>query len=279
MTVLDYNLLKPDSYTFVSQAHNTVSWLDHVVTAGTGKDLIENMCILQGYITSDHLPILCQYNITCENVCVSYSSDSSSTKRINWSSLGSMQLASYCNNSQTLLGNIHQDRELLCCTDTRCKSQSHLNALDKLYNQIVSTLYTSSSHLLPEGESGPNSKYKTIPGWNDYVKEAHEQAREAFILWQINNKPRNGPICDLMKTTRAQFKRSLRYCKANEDRTCADALAKRLLSRNNVDFWKYVYKMNKTGRVKDANCGQACYYGHPDIFIFFRAVLHYLLKN
>jgi len=74
--------------------------------------------------------------------------------------------------------------------------------------------------------------------WNDYFKIAHSDAREAFLLWQSNSKPRFGPICDIMNSSRSRFKQCLRFCKSNDDRARADALANKLLLNDNVCFWK-----------------------------------------
>ena len=49
MVIADSYILCNNSYTFVSSAHNTVSWLDHVVTTKSGCDLINNgpiTCVL-----------------------------------------------------------------------------------------------------------------------------------------------------------------------------------------------------------------------------------------
>ena len=49
-----------------------------------------------------------------------------------------------------------------------------------------------------------------------------------------------------MKTTPARFKQCLGFCKSNEDRAKADALANNLLQKDNISFWKDVFKMNRT---------------------------------
>jgi len=86
-----------------------------------------------------------------------------------------------------------------------------------------------------------------VPGWNEYCREAHEQAREAFLMWQSNNKPRQGYIFNLMKTTRASFKYALRFCRSVENRSKADALAKEFLLKDPKVFWKHVKKLNNNG--------------------------------
>ena len=80
--------------------------------------------------------------------------------------------------------------------------------------------------------------YKHIPGWNEVCGEIHDQARDAFQLWRLNGKPRFGPLCDIMRSTRSQFKNALRQCKKVTTGKNADSLAKKLLHRDNKNFWK-----------------------------------------
>ena len=42
------------------------------------------------------------------------------------------------------------------------------------------------------------------------AKDAHAEARSAFLLWQSNNKPRQGYIFKDMKVFRFRFKYALR---------------------------------------------------------------------
>ena len=57
--------------------------------------------------------------------------------------------------------------------------------------------------------------YNIVPGWNEYVKEHHLHAKDALWWWNLNNKPRNSPIYEAMRTTRAHFKYALRFVKWN----------------------------------------------------------------
>ena len=60
-------------------------------------------------------------------------------------------------------------------------------------------------------------------------------------------KAMQGPVFDLMKTTRARFKYALRYCKSIETRAKADALANKLLLKDDNMFWKDVKKLCSSG--------------------------------
>ena len=57
------------------------------------------------------------------------------------------------------------------------------------------------------------SKTCSIPGWNDSVKDLHEAARDAYLLWKHSGKPRQGVVYDIMKQARAKFKYALREIK------------------------------------------------------------------
>ena len=146
-------------------------------------------------------------------------------------------IVKYRNNTTTVLSNLVLDHDTLICTDITCTNKEHMASIDKMYTQIINALYDLSTFLLPNVRTGSN--IRAIPGfWNEYVKEAHSEARDAFLLWQCNSKPGSCSICHRMKTTRARCKQCLKFCKSNEDRAKADALANNLLQKDNISFWK-----------------------------------------
>ena len=86
-----------------------------------------------------------------------------------------------------------------------------------------------------------------VPGWNDYVKEAHTEARYYYILWRDMGKHKHGPYCELMRKTRLHFKYLLKQCQQREDMARADAMAKSMQAKDAVSFWKNVSKTYKKG--------------------------------
>ena len=75
--------------------------------------------------------------------------------------------------------------------------------LNNFYGHITSYIQLATSKCIPSFTN--HSKFKIIPGWNDYVKESYAIFRDA-LKWLIsNNRPRFGIIYG-MRTTRAQFK-------------------------------------------------------------------------
>ena len=59
-------------------------------------------------------------------------------------------------------------------------------------------------------------------------------------MWRDAGKPRQGPICDMMKLSRARFKYLLRFIKQHESQLRKDALANKLAQGKPDEFWKDV---------------------------------------
>ena len=57
LVVSDAKLLPPDSYTFLSDAYGTTSWLDHVIATSNSHSLIRDMKVCYDKISSDHHPL------------------------------------------------------------------------------------------------------------------------------------------------------------------------------------------------------------------------------
>ena len=91
------------------------------------------------------------------------------------------------------------------------------------------------------------AKTNIVPGWNDYVKEAHTEARYYYILWRDMGKPKHGPVCELMRKTRLHFKYMLKQCQQHEDMARADAMAKSMQAKDADSFLKKVSKTYKKG--------------------------------
>ena len=64
----------------------------------------------------------------------------------------------------------------------------------------------------------------SIPGWNDSVKDVHEAARDAYLLWKHSGKRRQGVVYDIMTQARSKFKYALRVCKSNTNSIISDKI-------------------------------------------------------
>ena len=53
--------------------------------------------------------------------------------------------------------------------------------------------------------NSPKQKHN-VPGWNKDVREKHKAARQAYIYWIDNHKPKSAPLFDIMKESKKEFK-------------------------------------------------------------------------
>ena len=126
-------------------------------------------------------------------------------------------------------------RDALLCKNPKCTI--HHTDIDCFYSAIISAIKIFASHCTPPSTAS-TKPYNIVPGWNEYMKEHHLHAKDALWWWNLNNKPRNGPIYEAMRTARARFKYALRFVKKQEDIARADSLARDLYDNDVDGFWK-----------------------------------------
>ena len=134
-----------------------------------------------------------------------------------------------------------------------------------MYCCIVNALHCAALNVIPVTRANcrPTADDHNIPGWNDLIKAAHSDARDAFKLWVASSKPRQGEEFDSMRFYRAKFEYLLRKCRREEATIRADILASDLSNNDSTLFWKHVSKQNN-GSLKLADTvGGAT--GHADI--------------
>ena len=68
-TLSDSVYMPDTSFTFHSDAHDTVSWLDHAVSSFSMHEIISEMDVLHNYLTSDHFPLSMCIQIGAKDEC------------------------------------------------------------------------------------------------------------------------------------------------------------------------------------------------------------------
>ena len=237
LTISDSIFCDPNSFTFYSDAHESVSWLDHCVCNGNLQSNVKDVHVSYDFTTSDHFPMHATFEFHQSRVNTGEENENPPVRKIKWQTLSSDDLSSYRDFTETHLNAIQMDPILLSCKDSDCDDSTHHEALDLMYNSIMNSLRQSSDTFV---QQTARKKKHVIPGWNEYCRTVHTDAREAFLLWVSNGRPRTGPILRQMQVTRAAFKQSLRRCKASTSRTHADNLARKLLMKDSRSFWAEV---------------------------------------
>ena len=238
-------------YTYISDNGCNCSWIDHILSTASLDSLITHMRVLDDVIVSDHKPVSCylQCNVLV-NKCSSAESLEHSSRVPHWTA---------CNDSTHYKYEIYLDNALKMVdipvevlnrsfdVDV-CKTR-----IDKFYCEIVDCVKVAVSSVIPTRQCHYNSEFN-VPGWNTYVREKHDVARDAYRSWVLDGKPKYGYSFDCMKRTRAVFKLAVRYCKNNIEQMKADACAEGLIDNDCHKFWRNVYKISNNRATNFATC-------------------------
>ena len=230
------------TFTYVSDAHNSTSWLDHFICSRGVQSLVTGIHIIDKLPSSDHLPV----GLVVSACVISAKHNSVPKKKqqvkqcpiFKWTEANDFDIRKCGNSTAAHLGKV-QIPESFTCTNCICSENLHRNDINKLLDEICSALRKSSLETINICKKTSCQDY-VVPGWNDYVKEAHCDARNCYILWRNMGKPKQGPICQLMRRSRLHFKYLLKQCQQREEMVRADAMAKSLHSKDVSTFWKNV---------------------------------------
>ena len=239
----DTLLLPSDTFTFISSSHDTVSWLDHVLSTTSGHSLFTNISVKSDFITSDHLP-LC-FSISIDNMHVPIiPADSTSRDSLisyNWYGASDVNLSDYNSCTRAELAKIKLPFDALQCENVDCTS--HRKDIDLFYYNIINTLINCTKRCIPVLKLHENNY---IAGWNEHVSYYYNISRIEFKWWVSNNRPRQGSIYHAMRSSRARFKYALRQCKLDERLIVSEKLADHMKNHEINDFWKDIRKHSKS---------------------------------
>ena len=126
--------------------------------------------------------------------------------------------------SNTLLGRIDVNNDAFTCCELNGNNVEHQHEIDSAYTQIIHALHDAGAKCIGVRKCKQNC---VTPGWNDHVVELHLNARECYLIWRNNSKPRHGPEYEDMKLSRAIFKLAMRECRRNEELMKADAMTEK----------------------------------------------------
>jgi len=203
---------------------------------------IQNIEILHPFILSDHRSVAATIktaaipqNLLCDN-------KTQHDKNMNWNKAPQQQKLKYQQASKIWLWKIPLFEKLISCDNPMCKKQKHIGMLEKFYNNIAEALKRAASEVLT---NSPKEK-RNVPGWNKDVRDKHEATRQAYLYWIDNHKPKSGPLFDIMKESKKEFKYALRACRKSQQKCKADAMTEALRNRSPKKFWQSISKSKKS---------------------------------
>ena len=237
--------LPSDSYTYISEAWHTTSWLDHCVCTADAHDSLEKIEILYGMATADHIPVSLILNIESLPELIIPDNHERNVK-IDWSRATENDLWRYKVSTNKGLRDVDIPVEAILCENINCENRNHSVSLNVMYDNIVKCLTKSGKILCNERDRKHNDRQNAKPGWNEHVAKLHSEAKHAFKAWVAVGRPRHGPECERKKQANARVKYAIRYIKRNEQAMRSNALAKKLQQNNPKDFWKEIKVINNS---------------------------------
>ena len=233
-----------DTYTYVSDAWGSHSWLDHCISTEDGNRVVTNIHVLYGCNQSDHIPVSFVIDVGLAPV-VEHGAVNSVGHKINWSDQSEEVVKNYGVLSDVTLGEVNVPAEVLQCKDCNCNNVKHKEALNEFYKDIMDALTSASQSCLNTTRVNAGKNHNR-PGWRDYAADLYEMSHETYFVWKDSGGSRHGVLFDVKNRAKARFKSAMRFLKRNEDSLRKDSIAKKLLSKNDKEFWKEIKIMNNS---------------------------------
>ena len=232
LEIADVAILPADSFTHVNQACLSKSWLDHIILSQCLRGVVTGCDILYDSISSDHFPLKMELNVNLLPPLrqVRHRPEA----KIKWNFHDMRKREDYGRILTDKLRNITINPASVSCFQTICSNSDHHECITEMNVAITTCMLEAGREVF----GTTRKKWRQIPGWNEFVQDAHSTAREAFLDWRNSGSPRDGPMATEMRRTRARFKLCLRWCKAHEQHLRAQSLATKLANGNSYEFWK-----------------------------------------
>ena len=233
--------LSTDTFTYLCPSKDTTSWLDHVICSRNISENISSVSVDYNVALYDHFPLCVNINFPLKAVPFT-DNDRIITEFVNWNkmSIDDKEHIRHYIDDQIASRNL-LDSHALSCYDVNCKNDNHNNELTNLFNVLKNILIQSTDNF----KFVKVNNFKVIPGWNDYVKQFYNVARECFLLWKDEGRPLQGILLENMKASRAIFRNALKFCRDNDRDIRNSKLLENLKNKNFSVFWSEVAKVDK----------------------------------
>ena len=247
-------------FTYCRDGGLCTSWIDHCLCSIGLDQLISSIEVLFQYVSSDHKPIMTIFSGLCGNINAAVDNSVESNEvYFDWSKADAHCLQMYKTMLNDHLSHVDIPVDVLTDADGHCATRGvkhrHVT-IQKFYDSVMSCIMNACRLTIPQYT--PKSHCYTVPGWNDYVDEKHNEARRAYLDWMALGKPRQGFGFSVMNKTRAAFKLALRYCRQHEDMLRADSYARNLSDKEFKLFWSSIHKSSNAKSAQYANVVGGC---------------------
>ena len=160
----DYAVYGRDSgqYTYVSDAHCTTSWLDHMVCSQDIRSKLKMIDILDKLPSSNHLPLSVIIDVQVHSVPSVSSVYSSPRDQLvyNWTKADITEVNDYCMQTYHNFFKI-SILFVIKCTNVNCKFIKYRHEIDLYDSEICKALHCSILDSIPSSKSSEGRDYMT----------------------------------------------------------------------------------------------------------------------
>ena len=191
LCISDYlSLSSCNTFTYYSASQNTTSWLDHVVNTKSMHNLVTDITVDYSYVTSDHFPLCANINIRVPTMRSKVKEENNLKCQVKWDKISNTEREQYKMQTDEALSSINLNYNALSCKNKNCSDSKHIATIGEFYSNIQASLTNSSKFL----EIRQNKhKHNQVAGWNDFCKDLHKTARDAFFAMESQWKSKSGP--------------------------------------------------------------------------------------
>ena len=124
------------------------------------------------------------------------------------------------------------------------KCQCHRDDIDDYVASVLDSVEEMAREHLPKTGGGEerNDNRRRIPGWTEFVTPFQNESKFWFAVWQSANKPKQGDLFNIMKTTKNQYKYAVRRLKKSQDKISNDRLVSSVID-GGANIFKEVKKL------------------------------------
>ena len=241
LVVADVTVMPPETFTHVNAGCLSQSWLDHVVLSPGLHNAMTNCEVLYNSVSSDHFPLLVELNLSNTPLLRPFRHNHPSN--IKWNFHDVRKREEYGQLLMQKLRAASLDPARVCSCRERCSDPMHLEYITSIHRSLCQSMLEADEVVF----GSTRKRWRQVPGWNEFVRDAHHTAREAFLSWRAHGSPRQGHLAENMRRERARFKLALRWCRAHEQSLRAQSLADKLAAGDSTNFWRELKALDKYG--------------------------------
>ena len=146
------------------------------------------------------------------------------------------------------LSDIRIPHSAVLCSNMKCMDALHVSELNQYSADLTQACLSAGLASIPQTRN--RKETGRIPGWSEEVEPLRQKSLFWHGIWIDCGRPRNGPVADCMRRTRATYHYAIHCVRKQEELIVRDRIAHSLLENGRRHFWAEVNKI----RCKKAAC-------------------------